>query len=107
MVIRTLKRSSSTFRFRRSRTLHWATTSVACGKLAGMLRNMFRWGRSRAVTQCSCEPEWRGLYTEIDGQRQLALPRDEMATLVGYLDLTAHCAGCGAEYPKPWGLASK
>jgi hypothetical protein len=30
-----------------------------------------------------------------------------MATIVGYLDLTAHCAGCGAEYPKPWGLASK
>lgn len=73
----------------------------------GMLRNMFRWGRGKAVTQCSCVPEWQGLYTEIDGQRQLALPRDEMATIVGYLDLTAHCAGCGAEYPKPWGLASK
>jgi len=52
-------------------------------------------------------PEWQGLYTEMDGQRQLALPRDEMATIVGYLDLTAHCAGCDAEYPKPWGLASR
>ncbi len=80
---------------------------MAYGKLAGMLRNMFRWGRNKSVAQCSCTPEWQGLYTEIDGQRQLALPRDEMATLVGYLDLTAHCAGCGAEYPKPWGLASK
>jgi hypothetical protein len=73
----------------------------------GMLRNMFRWGRAKAVTQCSCEPQWQGLYTELDGQRQLALPRDEMATIVGYLDLTAHCAGCDAEYPKPWGLASR
>ncbi len=72
-----------------------------------MLRNMFRWGRAKAMTQCSCTPEWRGLYTEIDGQRQLALPRDEMATLVGYLDLRAYCAGCGAEYPHAWGLASR
>ncbi|WP_053737553.1 hypothetical protein [Nocardia sp. NRRL S-836] len=71
-----------------------------------MLRNMFRWGRAKTTTQCSCTPEWQGLYTEMDGQRQLALPRDEMATLVGYLDLRAHCAGCGAEYPHAWGLAS-